>query len=96
MTERAVIHAGLSIGLCVELSVRSCSRNTTNDAQLLVVALSDVGIPVSEIARSVAQGAGIVDLFEKVQITVENLSALGAADRNRAGRVTSINHVAIP
>ena len=72
----------------------------TNGVRFLVVAKSDVSIPVSEIARLVPGFGGLIGvalgLIGKVRVTVGHENVLIPITRDATGNVTAINSVPIP
>jgi hypothetical protein len=71
----------------------------TNGVRFLVVAKSDVSIPIKEIVRLVPGFGelikGVLSLFGKVRVTVGHETVLIPIGRDGSGKVVSVNHVKI-
>jgi hypothetical protein len=71
----------------------------TNAVHFLVVAKSDVSVPIKEIVRLVPGFGelvkGILGLFGKVRVTVGHENVLIPIGRDGSGKVVSVNHVKI-
>jgi hypothetical protein len=78
----------------------SGSWDKTTGVHFLIVAKSDVSIPIKEVAHLVpAVGpliGGILGLFGKVRVTIGHENVLIPITRDGAGKIVSINHVPIP
>ena len=78
----------------------SHSWDKTDGVHFLIVAKSDVSIPVKEIVRLVpgfgALVGGILGLFGKIRITVGHENVHIPVSRDHTGKVVAINRVPIP
>jgi hypothetical protein len=77
----------------------SGSWEKTTGVRFLVVAKSDVSIPIKEIVRLVpgfgALIGGVLDLFGKIRVTVGHSNVLLPVGRDQNGKVVAVNHVPV-